>query len=860
MRALLQLTTDGAIFEQGVLTNWSAEARLLKQFHGDPNDCYDLQVANVHVCADPIPIFHKKVRGVGSGGIGSISRTQPLFIAHWGAGGVGGDAGSVQLQVADGVMTASDLLQKLLPCRGVARVAAEDVPTIIMPVPVAFLLQRGAWSSILLRVRWHKALRQHRRRRPLGPIPHWPPGDALLWCVGAAPAAPSQEDEAPVEPLTAETLDRIAGIIRGWAPCLLRDEAEPVQLPGSAREDMQAVLTMLDRWSFSWRQALGMVSIPGGGSRFRHAFHKLLDCIRLSTFLTGGPSSLVDALAQALSTALPEFLRAPFIQNITKPGSEAYKILPSASLVQRYEIALDAALMILSRDHASESSVRYAWADSSPLAGYDWIWSQHHQIEKAQVFRAFRAVCSLQEAIANFVSEHERELELDMEDDAPADHEGRWPTAPLPAWVDFLSVLKDNIREHVNPPAAMGSGHRSLVDKVACEVYKWHLQLPVSADLSAHASSYVAFCSDMGVELSIPDFQVNDSIAGLLPDWLKRGLRDVDEDAHADVLPVPVPPMPAEAAQLAMPDGPHVAEDVDIDGPCLSDSDVCAEPGEFPGPQPQPVQDFFLPDADVHQAMVHWDTFHSQLKAVEALLRVDERRQRFVWTCLQATQLEALAFRFQRFKGSLYECPWHEVINVLKQIKPLLSILARAWDAAKYVRGVNMDGSLRPAQAQAERAQNERQGLAAFDPDSITRAVQSSLFHCFVQMSLMLEEIPEKLASSAEACPCHRALFKHLSDHRRRKALAEHYGPGVTVCPVAGKMLPELIAGELESTFDTICSLQESELHLLSVRGLDPLTSAEWNTLLLTDYRNGPLIHMADAFRWYVVAHSVVSP
>ena len=390
----------------------------------------------------------------------------------------------------------------------------------------------------------------------------------------------------------------------------------------------------------------------------------------------------------------------------------------------------------------------------------------------------------------------------------------------------------------------MGSGHRSLSDKAACEVFKWHLQHPITSDLFQHGASYVAHCSDMGVELSLPDFHVSGSVEALLPDWLHRFIPpDIDVDD----------------SNQAVPCAPLDVED-NIDGDFLEDDDV--EPG---GPAeavaarahqragPRAAESFLMPCAftigglqhvvnnlcaDVHQGMGNWAPFYSDLKAVEALLRVDERRQRFIWTCLQGTPLEGQSHRFQRFKGSLYESRWHEVLGFLKQLTGLLPKLARAWDSQKYIRGVNLDGQARPAQAQAENVQNQRQGLSVFDPAKVQEAVQSPLFHSYAAMALKLEEVPEALASAAEACPCHRSLFKHLSEHHRRKTLESHLGPGSAVCPMAGKLMPELVAGELEGVFEDICSLRETSLSLLPLPGLRSLTGQEWNTLI-SDFRQG---------------------
>ncbi|CAE7488403.1 unnamed protein product, partial [Symbiodinium sp. KB8] len=344
----------------------------------------------------------------------------------------------------------------------------------------------------------------------------------------------------------------------------------------------------------------------------------------------------------------------------------------------------------------------------------------------------------------------------------------RWPTSPLPEWVPWLQTLRSNIHEHINPPAAMGSGHRSLSDKAACEVFKWHLQHPITSDLFQHGASYVAHCSDMGVELSLPDFHVSGSVEALLPDWLHRFIPpDIDVDD----------------SNQAVPCAPLDVED-NIDGDFLEDDDV--EPG---GPAeavaarahqragPRAAESFLMPCAftigglqhvvnnlcaDVHQGMGNWAPFYSDLKAVEALLRVDERRQRFIWTCLQGTPLEGQSHRFQRFKGSLYESRWHEVLGFLKQLTGLLPKLARAWDSQKYIRGVNLDGQARPAQAQAENVQNQRQGLSVFDPAKVQEAVQSPLFHSYAAMALKLEEVPEALASAAEACKTQMLLLLRL--------------------------------------------------------------------------------------------------
>ena len=58
------------------------------------------------------------------------------------------------------------------------------------------------------------------------------------------------------------------------------------------------------------------------------------------------------------------------------------------------------------------------------------------------------------------------------------------------------------------------------------------------------------------------------------------------------------------------------------------------------------------------------------------------------------------------------------------------------------------------------------------------------------------------------------------------------------VCPLAGKLLPELIVGEPGQAFEDICFEQEADLHILPAVGLHPVTDAEWSTLI-SDFRKG---------------------
>ena len=95
---------------------------------------------------------------------------------------------------------------------------------------------------------------------------------------------------------------------------------------------------------------------------------------------------------------------------------------------------------------------------------------------------------------------------------------------PAPS-VDCERLLQDmsaNILEHVHIPVAVTSGQRSLVHKTSALAWAFFVD-------GEHVNSFVdsmrSFCSDMGVELGVPDFWVpGGCVKALLPKHLQEEL------------------------------------------------------------------------------------------------------------------------------------------------------------------------------------------------------------------------------------------------------------------------------------------------------------------------------------------------
>ena len=104
------------------------------------------------------------------------------------------------------------------------------------------------------------------------------------------------------------------------------------------------------------------------------------------------------------------------------------------------------------------------------------------------------------------------------------------------------------------------------------------------------------------------------------------------------------------------------------------------------------------------------------LKAIVAMLRVTERRMRFVNRCVDGTRYSYAKKKFERFKGSLYENRWREVVSFIRQIKPLFPEFTLCFSAAKSSAGVITSGRGREEQQAAQDRQDEQAGFTKMDP------------------------------------------------------------------------------------------------------------------------------------------------
>ena len=608
----------------------------------------------------------------------------------------------------------------------------------------------------------------------------------------------------------------------------------------------------------------------------------LIQAIKMSSSLKGGADKLAETVARSLALVLPGQFQEAFLDHVMMPGDEVKpvklnadteKLVPSSSLVRRYELALEFAIMILTRKMKEKNpdGEKFQLHDSSPYADFEWLWSMYIELASEDIIPTFEAVNEMRRRVSEYV----KRINKTKKDDEA------WTTEELTyvpeEWKPLLHQIKRSIVPHINHPAALASGNMGLADKVATEVYKQHFNCPPSVNLGEDATRVRSNTGDMGHEMAIPTFKVDsDKVENLLPAWVQR--RDLGDDISRA----------SELEELGEPcndddlgDDLQVDEDDDL-GCDIDEGDlecgICLDDGVHPaGPRPEPSQDQrppvpeapkgkeYMPNSltisglmhqmdnqnnDSNKAMDYWPQFWMELKNLEAMLRSSDRRQSCVVTCIRPSRFAFLEKRILKFDASLYEDRWLEVINFLKKVRPLLSGLTQTFKAARFrskatEADVNDNTSRRKAKA---RSRNDTaKQLSEFDPELLEKSLSTGLFHYFINMVFLLDSIPADFAKRYALCPCHGELLKGLDGYKMRLVLEAHYGQGISSCPMGAKTLPELLSNGVRQVMDELRDLAE-----VSIRTYDPppgvseMSEQHWD-ILLRNFRQGYRANLAIA-------------
>jgi hypothetical protein len=181
---------------------------------------------------------------------------------------------------------------------------------------------------------WHRGLNGSGRRQQ-GPVAGWPPEDISVWTSEANRTHVGKQEAGP---LNLEALDSIAHT--------LRDAAQGSADPGR----LSASLATVEGWSQSLAVSAGIYGAqcsPVG--RFIHSSQRLLEAVRLSYDLRGGSHSLMSVLDRAIRLTVPAFMREALLEALHRPSGGS-SVAASLALIQKAELSLDVALMLLEQE------------------------------------------------------------------------------------------------------------------------------------------------------------------------------------------------------------------------------------------------------------------------------------------------------------------------------------------------------------------------------------------------------------------------------------------------------------------------------------------------------------------------------
>ena len=269
------------------------------------------------------------------------------------------------------------------------------------------------------------------------------------------------------------------------------------------------------------------------------------------------------------------------------------------------------------------------------------------------------------------------------------------------AWKPLLQMLQKNLCLLVHLPATLASGHRKLVDKVKVLVYNWRLESADSLSLERIAQQYVSFTSDLGTEASIPNCHIKLPYSSLLPEWMKPPEIDMEIGLGGANEPRDIAELSDFGGSDDMSDMPRASglwglltcqlilcspDHLDLERVKLKNTAAFPEivllhtMSAIPKGEPLAA---LMPNAmlfpglqhiasnlcqDIESVMVGWSSFYQELKNIESLLRMAERRTRLIHTCLPP-ELADRKQDLQRWSASLYQHRWHEVVHFIRELQ-----------------------------------------------------------------------------------------------------------------------------------------------------------------------------------------------
>ena len=491
----------------------------------------------------------------------------------------------------------------------------------------------------------------------------------------------------------------------------------------------------------------------------------------------------LGAVLQTALEALPEF--AGF-------QTEHFRV-PHKSTLSRCQVRVDMMYSLFWRDYLSDfKGLAFAWVDSSPQGGTDWLIALIRVIRADDVNKCFEAACLLEKTVAQV----KQAFQSDDSDALVALVKERWRCRQL---------LEGAICIHRLLPGGIGSGAAKVDQKLSSFCCKLFAETQSLAALKGFLQCIRGFCTDSGTEMSLADAS-GVSLQQVLPTWMVDPLSFGDGDGDAlDSLDMNV--------------------DVVSRSPAHNPASNLVFPNALICPGALHVCHSMVQEVD--QALTHFETWLPEFKAVVHLLNRDHLRQRFLATCVLGSQFDWMQHRVRKLAEPAF-WRWNAMANILQGVVKMKSVLQATWSQARFLKPDGAD-------------KDSPEGL---DVDLLSCAIRSDSFWAYTCMLCALHSLAEDISSWFEGCPCHSPLTQvedkegAVSLKNTLQAACDAAGvprESPENCPLAGQRSAELASGVLLRHVDL---LSDSALEFF-LRQTNSQTDPELLETVLTDYSRG---------------------
>ena len=660
------------------------------------------------------------------------------------------------------------------------------------------------------------------------------PNEVASWLLPQDLGLPAAGADVDADAMHAEEVLGFAELARALRQIIATEGFQ--QLPPNDRVLYGKVVTHLERLQVSSLDRGDVTEVVGNIWQFK-MIH-LLKCVFLSIRLKDWVSFRHTVLTCLAVTVKPDMLA---IMEKLLEGHVA-GVEPSRGSLYGHRLSLDVGWMLWLRgEHErlrASPYVTFFGIDKSPQGKLDYLMGHCNRISCLDLTKIYDIVCALSADMLG-------DVDCSVSDLVKCDH------------VAFLVVT---LRQHTLTPVVVAPANSGAASTL--KAWVWSLFVEAGKEgVTSDLSSICALTSDMG-EATLASFGHVDAYdlfpfmrpgagasegeggpdrgeppeaehedgagapadLGDMPTLIDFDPDDVDDCFNFVSAPAGLPcgedDLP-ELIEMPLPD-PDAFEWVEdpslaVDGGIAAEPEPVGDDGgrgwsfDMSGCLHIPGMRHVIDNAAscMNTAMGdEWSVFTKGLTAVCNVCRKPFLRDRLKATCFSTSPASDSWHLFHGFKSCVYEARWSSASQAALELQPLMVPLRFAWELEKW----NLSGKL---------PQPTPETKWRTDSIHLDETIRSDLFWATLQLACRLAEIIEGMVVFVSSCPCHVCKSSFHDFVVEYKEVLEAKGCKLKQhnCPMNGRVVPEIVAGEFDVHVQDLCRKQNASLRM------DPLVT-----------------------------------